>query len=306
MGSGQAAVGLLLPGNAPAELPVGSDGPHLQPVPAPQQPGGLRVLTWNCFRLNPTRQLDLEILLHKYSPDVAIITEVDRESDEISLMTFPGYNCTAPPASKKKVRVLALTRANIKFKGGPMVADLPVVSLVLPDYKLSIVGVYRQHHGGALGPQVEDLSSIREIVSSLSSSTDICIAGDINLDAGKYGSVPSSSRELYEAWLELTSTNGLDLLPTGPTFKSFGKHQGRHYTSTLDHNKLVNGVKTSPATGETMARTRTQAPRWRKVSMNPTLDRSMSRSLSSLQISPRGMSRKKISRKTWKRLPSWL
>ena len=28
-----------------------------------------------------------------------------------------------------------------------MVADLPVVSILLPDYKLSVVGIYRQHHG---------------------------------------------------------------------------------------------------------------------------------------------------------------
>ena len=61
------------------------------------------------------------------------------------------------------------------------------------------------------------------------------MTGDINLDAGKFGSIPAASRELYESWLELTSTNGLDLLPTGPTYKSFGKHQGgRHYISTLD------------------------------------------------------------------------
>ena len=150
-------------------------------------------------------------------------------------MTFPGYKVTSPPTANKKVRVLALTRDEIKFKTGPMVADLPVVSLLLPDHKLSVVGIYRQHHGGANKPQVADLNSIREIVSSLSSSTDVCVAGDINLDAGKYGSIPAASRELYESWLELTSTNGLDLLQTGPTFKSFGKHQGgRHYISTLD------------------------------------------------------------------------
>ena len=118
-----------------------------------------------------------------------------------------------------------------------MVVDLPVVSLALADHKLSIVGVYRQHHGGAHAPQLTDLSSIREIVSSLSSSADVCIAGDINLDADKYTcrTLPAGSKELYESWLELTSTHGLDLLPTGPTFKSFGKFNGgRHHISTLD------------------------------------------------------------------------
>ena len=127
-------------------------------------------------------------------------------------MTFPGYNVTAPPTAKKKVRVIALARDELKFKTGQMVADLPVVSLLLPEHHLSVVGIYRQHHGGAIGPQVEDLSSIREIVSSLRFSTDVCVTGDINLDAGKFGSIPAASRELYESWLELTSTNGLDLL----------------------------------------------------------------------------------------------
>ena len=107
-------------------------------------------------------------------------------------------------------------------------------SLVLDDHKLSIVGIYRQHHGGVHGPQVADLSSIQEVVSSLASSTDVCIAGDINLDATKYQSIPHSDRQLYESWLDITNNNGLDLLHTGPTFKSFGKHKGQHYISTLD------------------------------------------------------------------------
>ena len=89
-----------------------------------------------------------------------------------------------------------------------MVTNLPVVTLILPDYKLSIVGIYRQHHGGAIGPQRADLLSIREIVSSLSSSTDVCIAGDINLDAGKYGCIPSSSGELYRSWLDSHAKGG--------------------------------------------------------------------------------------------------
>ena len=57
----------------------------------------LRILTWNCFRLNPTRQLDLEILLQKYSPDVAIVTEVYRPAQEVAQMTFPGYTCSQCP-----------------------------------------------------------------------------------------------------------------------------------------------------------------------------------------------------------------
>ena len=232
MGSQQTAGGLLLPARAAAELPHSSCSARVQSVHAPQQSGGLRILNWNCFRLNPTRQLDLEILLQKYSPDVAIITEVDRPSQDVSQMRFPNYTCAAPPGVH--VRVLALTRDGIKIKAGPTVANLPVVSLILPDYKLSIVGIYRQHHGGARGPQRADLSSIREIVSSLSSSTDVCVAGDINLDAEKYSCIPYSTRDLYESWLELTRTNGLDLLSTGPTFKSFGKHHGHHYISTLD------------------------------------------------------------------------
>ena len=81
-------------------------------------------------------------------------------------------------------------RDDISIKAGPMVIDLPAVALLLPDYKLSIVGIYRQHHGGAHGPQLADLCSIREIISSLSSSADVCIVGDINLDAGKYENNP--------------------------------------------------------------------------------------------------------------------
>ena len=164
MGGQQATGSLLLPGRAPARLPGNPYGARVQSVQSTLQPGNLRILNWNCFRLNPTRQLDLEILLQKYSPDVAIVTEVDRPAQEVSQMSFPGYTCTAPPTVNKNVRVLALTRDNIKIKAGPMVADLPAVSLVLPDNKLSIVGIYRQHYGGAHRPQLADLESIRNIV----------------------------------------------------------------------------------------------------------------------------------------------
>ena len=118
-----------------------------------------------------------------------------------------------------------------------MIKDLPVVSLVLPDFKLAIVGIYRQHHGGHHRLQTADLDSISGIVTYLSSSTEVCIVGDINLDAGHFhspSSVPSPRRELFDSWIQLMGTNGLDLLTTGPTFKSFGKYNGGHNVSTLD------------------------------------------------------------------------
>ena len=74
---------------------------------------------------------------------------------------------------------------------------------------------------------------------------DICIAVDSNLDAAKYQSIPAGAKALYESWLNMTSSTGLDLLQTGPTFKSFGKFQGgRHHISTLDQ---VYVSKTVPA-----------------------------------------------------------
>ena len=155
----------------------------------------------------------------------------------VAQMTFPGYICTTPPAASNKVRVLALSRKDIKVQACHMVIDLPVVSLFLPDQKFvnrRDLSPASWFHGGAHEPQRADLSAIREIVSSLSQS------GDINLDATKYRRIPTESKELYESWLELTSSHGLDLLPTGPTSKSFGKFKvkggtaGEHHISTLD------------------------------------------------------------------------
>ena len=72
---------------------------------------------------------------------------------------------------------------------------------------------------------------------------DVCIAGDINLDAAKYQSIPAGAKALYESWLDMTSSTGLDLLQTGPTFKSFGKFQGgRHHISTLDQVYISESV----------------------------------------------------------------
>ena len=120
---------------------------------------------------------------------------------------------------------------------GPMIQDLPVVSLFLSDFKLAIVGIYRQHHGGHHGRQTADLNQIGDIIKSLSCHTEVCIAGDINLDAGLFpstSSIPSPRRELFDSWLQLMSTNGLDLLHTGANYKSFGKYRGSHHISTLD------------------------------------------------------------------------
>ena len=211
-----------------------------EPVLEPQQSGGLRVLTWNCFRLNPTRLLDLEILLQKYSPDVAIITEVDRQEGDVSQMTFPGYVCTAPPVSDGvKVRAITLCRDTIRQKPGSMKTDLPVATVLLPDFKLSIVGIYRQQHGGSITPQQEDMDSLGNILSKLPHSYDMCLAGDINLDAQQFASLPS---DLYTSWIDLTTMYGLDLLETTPTYKSFGKHNGRHYISTLDQIYVSNTI----------------------------------------------------------------
>ena len=210
----------------------------------PQQPGTLRVLTWNCFRLNPSRLLDLEILLQKYNPDVAIITEVDRQGEDVSQMTFPGYVCTAPPVSEGvKVRAVVLCRDIFKQKPGPMKKDLPVATVLLPEFKMSIVGIYRQQHGGKLKPQEDDMESLEELLSLLPLSMDLCLAGDMNLDAQQFGCLPSSNRELYQSWLDLMAKHGLDLLETTPTYKSFGKHRGRYYISTLDQIYVSNTIQ---------------------------------------------------------------
>ena len=109
------------------------------------------------------------------------------------------------------------------------------------EFKLSIVGMYRQQHGGSQKPQEQDMEALSEILSALPSQ-DICLAGDVNLDAQQFNCLPSSNRDLYQSWLDLMYQHGLDLLETTPTYKSFGKHKGRHYISTLDQIYVSNTI----------------------------------------------------------------
>ena len=120
------------------------------------------MITWNCFKLNANRQLELELLLQKYDPDVAVITETDLKPDDVAQLSVPGYRCSSPPVAKQpKIRVLALTKSDIEVDLGTMVPDVPAVSIRLPRLKLSVVGVYRQHHGGLKKPQKTEIASIK-------------------------------------------------------------------------------------------------------------------------------------------------
>ena len=48
-----------------------------------------------------------------------------------------------------------------------MKKDLPVATVLLPQLKMSIVGIYRQQHGGSQKPQEQDMEALSEILSSL-------------------------------------------------------------------------------------------------------------------------------------------
>ena len=207
------------------------------------------MFTWNCFKLNANRQLELELLLQKYDPDVAIITETDLKPDEVSQLSVPGYKCTSPPISNQpKIRVLAFTKSEISVDLGTMEPDVPAVSIRLPSLKLSIVGIYRQHHGSLVKPQETEITSIKSIISALCPTDDVCLAGDFNFDAG----LPATGCQLprlYRTWRNFVTSTGLDLLPTSPTFKSFGPIRGRYHISTLDHIYVSPSL---PATATTL------------------------------------------------------
>ena len=206
------------------------------------------MITWNCFKLNANRQLELELLLQKYDPDVAVITETDLKPNDVAQLSVPGYRCSSPPVAKQaKIRVLAFTKSDIDVDLGHMEPDVPAVSVRLPRLKLSIVGIYRQHHKSYTEPQEKELQSIKNIISALNPSDDICLAGDLNFDAGRLineQSPPPLFRSLRDYFISV----GLDLLPTSPTFKSYGPFKGKHHISTIDHIYVSSSLPASAVT----------------------------------------------------------
>ena len=184
-------------------------------------------------------------LLQKYVPDIAIITETDLRPEEVSQISLSGYRCTSPPISKQlKILVLAFTRSDVEVDLGMMKPDVPAVSIRLPHLKLSVVGVYRQHHGGLMKPQMTEMSSIKGVISALNPSDVICLAGDFNLDARRL-LTGCQLPPFYRSWKDYSASLGLDLLRTSPTFKSFGPIRGKHHISTLDHVYVSSSIPAS-------------------------------------------------------------
>ena len=100
-------------------------------------------------------------MIHHH-PDVAIITETDLKPDEVTQLSVPGYKCASPSVQKQsKIRVLAFIKSDIDVDLETMEPDVPAVSIRLPRLKLSVVGVYRQHHGGLKKPQKTEIASIK-------------------------------------------------------------------------------------------------------------------------------------------------
>ena len=76
-------------------------------------------------------------------------------------MTFPGYVCTAPPVSDGvKVRAITLCQRQHQARAWPNEERISLLQLFsLPEFKMSIVGIYRQQHGGSQKPQEEDMEA---------------------------------------------------------------------------------------------------------------------------------------------------
>ena len=66
-------------------------------------------------------------------------------------------------------------------------------------------------------------------------SEKLIIVGDINLDIARKDDQTYYNLQRLLKWLDLIDETGLAWLETKYTYKSYGKHDGEHHYSTLDH-----------------------------------------------------------------------
>ena len=186
------------------------------------------------------------VALGRESPSIVILTEVELTASDLAAVetAFPGYDAFYPSSSDNTTtRVLALVRQDIEVQHLTSfeAVDVPAVWLRFPGQRFILGGIYRQftlrgERSRALEwDQLQQIVNMIRSVYSVHGAEELGLIGDFNLDMAKCEESTYSRAALLRHWMEAMDKSGLSWLPTGPTFRSFGVHNGAHHTSILDH-----------------------------------------------------------------------
>ena len=199
-----------------------------------------RVLAWNSHTLNASKFLAVKSKISDYSPDAVIITEA--ELDISDKPHVPGYITLLPRVCESiTARTVMFIKESLHPKQLESPVDIPVV--VAQVGKVVLLGVYRQFSMATSNGTVRDepfeirqLDALEEFVRSISDKfTTVYLMGDINLDPSRLEDTSYYRHNMLTRWLDLMEELGMSWFPTGPTFMSYGKFDGQHKTSVLDH-----------------------------------------------------------------------
>ena len=154
---------------------------------------------------------------------------------------IPGYSVMVPTVSvSTRVRNLLYIRKDLHGEQVPAPCDIPIVAAKVGNEV--IVGIYREFsqigaketiRGNAL--ECEEFDHIEAYIRSIAEKyKTFHVVGDINLDVSREGDKEYYKKALLSRWNNLMTELGLVWAETGPTYKSFGRHQGQHRISTID------------------------------------------------------------------------
>ncbi len=199
------------------------------------------MLTWNAASLSRSkhRELELENLLVDTNPEVAVITEAELPSLDLTF-TVPNYAVYYPLANSNKYRLLLLVRTDLNTASSPTILHRSSVDLWiklnLPSGPFIVCGIYRQW-GTSSGNEMDELATFHDHAASVAGNyRRAAILGDLNLDMARSSDPSYYRHSMLEAHTDKMRDLGYAFVgPTSYTFRSHGQFKDGRKCSILDH-----------------------------------------------------------------------
>ncbi len=185
------------------------------------------------------RELELENLLADTNPEVAVITEAELPTSDLTF-AMRNYAVYFPLATNNKYRLLLLVRADLNTASSPTMiyrsnVDL-WIKLNLPSGPFIVCGIYRQW-GTSSSNEMEELATFHDHAALVAGNyRRAAILGDLNLDMAKSSDPSYYRHSMLEAHINKMRNLGYAFVgPSSFTFRSHGNFKDGRKCSILDH-----------------------------------------------------------------------